>query len=56
MESELTYHLIAVANAKLNKMKQAEMREFIVGVLISEYRNDPDFLKQDANIYLKEEV
>jgi len=46
---------IAVANAKLNKMKEREMREFIVRVLISEYRNDPDFLRQDAEIYLKED-
>lgn len=53
---ELELKIIAVANAKLLKMKEREMREFIVGVLISEYKQDPEFFHQDAEIYLKEEV
>jgi len=53
---ELELKRIAVANAKLNKMKQSEMREFIVGVLISDYEEVPEFFHQDAEIYLKEEV
>ena len=41
-----------VANAKLNKMKEREMREFIVKVLMSDYEEDPDFLQQDFEIYV----
>ena len=47
---------IAVANLKADKMKEREMREIVVKVLISDYLKDPEFLQQDYEIYLKEEV
>ena len=47
---------MAVANANLNKMKEREMREFIVSHLMYEYNEDPEFLKQDQELYLKERV
>jgi hypothetical protein len=46
----------AVANANLNKMKEWEIREFIVSHLMYEYMEDPEFLKQDQELFLKEEV
>ena len=45
---------IAVANLKVDKMSEREMREIIVKVLISDYLIDDDFLQQDYEIYLKE--
>jgi len=47
---------MAVANANLNKMKDWEMREFIVSHLVYEYMEDPEMLKQDQELFLKEEV
>tara|TARA_R110002020_G_scaffold196537_1_gene397538 strand:+ start:608 stop:775 length:168 start_codon:yes stop_codon:yes gene_type:complete len=44
---------IAVANLKADKMKEREMRGIVVKVLISDYLKDPEFLQQDAEIYLK---
>jgi hypothetical protein len=44
---------IAVANLKADKMKEREMREIVVKVLISDYLKDPEFLQQDYEIYLK---
>ena len=46
-----------VANEKWNKMKEREMRKFIVKVLMSDYEKDQEFLQQDFEIYvLKSQV
>ena len=47
---------MAVANAHLNKMKEREMREFIVSHLMYEYNEDSELFKQDQELYLKEGI